>query len=714
MMRFMDGFDHYGTNTANMLDGVYADGFNGSTLISAPAFGARTGPFALNPGQGGAPRKVFDWGTATAFLIGCGVAVDALPANNTNVRITEMRDGSNATAFSVGITSTGGVTLRNSSGTIVAQTQAPVIVASNWHFVEMEIDTVAGTFRLDVDGTTVINSTGLTLSSTAIAGVTVGAVTTGSLTSIWLDDLTIRDTTGDRNNSFDGDLRVATLFPAADGDNQGWTPQYRHKLGTGILDLHSTANACISSPSSTTTNLPAGDFTLEGFFRFDTLPTGGRKAVLFNKWDETNNRRSYQLFLGGPTLNNGNIVFRTSTDGAAGTVVNNISFPWPGGAPALYTWYHVAVVRSSDQLLLFINGTQYGLPQADSSTYFVGTEPLAIGGQVEGTNTVTSNTTLDGWVDEVRMSVGVARYTSNFTPTTVPFGRNSSTDPDFSSVVLLCGFDSGIADESSYARTVTARNSAVAVTPDDGTAAFQAIYHHTPQDDTFVQAALTPATQTLTLAANPSDGNSVTVGTYTDSGSNAAVYTFKTALASAFDVLIGATTADTLTNLIAALNLSAGAGTIYGTGTLVNDDVVASGLPSPQMLVTASTAGIVGNAIASTSSGLTGGGGWGAATLQGGTDIPSNSEFFFDRPPVGTTLVRAVQIVNRSFKSDAGPASVQSSFVGPLGGVTAGADNALTVSPVYRWDVYETDPDTDSSITPSTIVGGRVRLDRTA
>jgi hypothetical protein len=529
---------------------------------------------------------------------------------------------------------------------------------------------------------------------------------------MYADDWTLRDTTGSYNNDFEGDLRVATLFPNADAAAQGWTAEPRHNLGTGILsNIQTNTNAPgITCIASTSLDIGSQDFTLEGFFRFSALPTAGNKAQLFGKWDEANNRRSYQLYLGGPSLESGNIVFRTSTNGLAGTVVEKISFPWPGGAPDLDVWYSIALVRDAGELYLFINGVQYGLPVADTDTYFAGLSLFSACVQTAGSNGV-ANTWFTGWGDEFRITIGAGRYTSNYAVTTVPYPRNVGGDPLFADVVLLCGFDSGINDESAYGRSVTAIGGAAQLTPDDGQFAFQVIAHHAPQDDTFIQAALLPAMQTLTVAGQPANGETATVGHYTSGGSHAAVYTFNTVLGGAFSVLIGASVDATLNNLAAAINKGAGIGVVYGTGTIVNDDVFGSGLPAPQMLVTALVPGTAGNAITCTDT--ISGGGWDGATLSGGANIPGYSEFYFDRPPSNTTLVKAVQLVNRSFKSDAGSANVQASFLGPLGTVANGADNPLTVSPTYRTDIFETDPDTGGNITPSTIVGGKVRIDRT-
>lgn len=719
---WMDGFDHYGSGAvglSNMLSGLWASVPNSTfATIGAPSWLARTGPYAIaNSTDNNGFRRVLP-GAVSALMATFGFATTRLPNLNNLSYPIQFRSGANALLFQLAVQSTGVIEFQAADGTVLAATQAPVVVAETWHLFEMKIDIGAGTFELHVDdasgsGVAVIDASGLSLGATNIAQIAVLIGSGGGFNrddgSPWMDDLYIRTTTGSHNNDFSGDVRVAALYPNADAAAQGWTAQARRKYGNGILDLFTSVDACISCPNAASTDLGAGDWTIEGWHRFGALPTGSNRSQLFGKWDETNNRRSFQLYLGGPLLENGNLVFRTSTDGTAGTVTESISYPW---TPATDTWYHIAVVRASNELLLFVNGQQLGLPIADATTYYAGVEPLGIGGQVEFTASVITGTTLDGWMDELRMTVGFARYTSNFTPTG-PFPRGSGSDPEWADVVLLCGFDSGLNDESSYARTVTSRNGAAAITPDDGLANYQSIYQHLPQDDTFIEASLVAASSILTLGGQPTANDTVTVGHYTNSGSHLAVYKFVAAVSTAFDVKIGATVAATLFNLLSAINHIAGSGTLYGTGTFVNDDVTAFGLPGAQMSVVANIAGTGGNSIPSTDT-LTLTGGWTGTTLAGGSNIPGYSEFYFDRPPPNTTIIFGVEVVTRGFKTDAGTGSEQSSLIGPLGGNTDGANNAMTVNPTYRFDIFETDPDTGSSITPSTIVGGRVRVNRTA
>jgi hypothetical protein len=100
-------------------------------------------------------------------------------------------------------------------------------------------------------------------------------------------------------------------------------------------------------------------------------------------------------------------------------------------------------------------------------------------------------------------------------------------------------------------------------------------------------------------------------------------YTSVTALtepAVPYEVLIGATAADSMTNMAAAVNGSAGAGTLYGTGTVASEEVtaVASTDGSDELLtVTAIERGTAGNSIATTTDSAEAV--WGGAVLSGGT-----------------------------------------------------------------------------------------------
>lgn len=709
---FLDGFDTYGSaavGIANMLTGAWAQ-VSPSSGPATPAWGARTGSLALVSNNDLGARLVLP-ATKTRIFLSCGFAVRTLPVSNFTNQICSFRDGANAVIANLWVQSTGVIVLANAANAVLASTQGPVIVTQNWHFLEMDFNIAGQAFVLRVDdptgaATPAINVGGLGLVG-PVAQLTFIDGLGGAAVQTWLDDLFVRDALGAVNNTWLGDRRIATLLASADTAAAGWSPRYYQKLGAGILN-NTVAQSAVSAATATSLNVGSGDYTIETFVRFQALPGGASKAVIFGKWDETANQRSYQLFLGSVALNGGALCLQTSTDGTVSTVAQPIVYPF---TPEIDTWYHIALVRSASNLLLFVNGQRLGLPIADANTYFAGAAPAGLGGQVETLGGAIANTSLTGWVDETRFTVGFARYTANFTPTVVPFPRTVGGDPQFASVQLLCGFDSLIQDESSATRALTARGGAVQKTVSDGplVGVFSTIGKAIPDDNTFVEAPFLAASSILTLNAQPANNDTVTAGT--KAGPATAVYTFKTVLAAAFDVLIDTTLQNTLQNLFNAINAGPGAGTKYGAATTANLDVTASQLPAGQMAVAANTLGTGGNAIA-TSVVLTNGGAWTGATLAGGTNIPAASEFKVQRPPPLTTIISAVQIAQRSFKSDSGTCSVNSALIGPLGGVTAAAAHNLTVSPSYYNDIYEADPDTAASITAATLINGRIRLNR--
>lgn len=111
-----------------------------------------------------------------------------------------------------------------------------------------------------------------------------------------------------------------------------------------------------------------------------------------------------------------------------------------------------------------------------------------------------------------------------------------------------------------------------------------------------VTAAESFVTDPLTLTGQPLNTETVTLG--------AKAYTFLTVLVDADgNVAIGATTAISVANLIAAITLDpAGSGTAYAATMTANADATAeTGAPGETVMVAkALTAGVTGNAIAST------------------------------------------------------------------------------------------------------------------
>lgn len=710
---WMDGFDHYGDDSSALLDGVWAelDTFLGVINFVPPGVGARTGARCLSiSSSAGAPstvtiaRRVLG-ATHDELFISMGIYLEGLPVNDTKFSPIQMRDVSNNILQTLTVGSDGRLIFRDGDHTdaVLAQTSGPVLVSGTWHHLEVRLvrHASAGIIEVRVDEVEVLNTTGLALGAVSFAQFVVSSGGGGDADGYFIDDLIIRDAAGTRNNGFEGDLRVATLQPIANGVNQGWAKRPIVKLDVGVLEVQdSVRNEAVAFADNAALEIGANDFCVETFVRFNSVPGGTEEHTILSKWRESTDDRSWRLLVNGPTLG-GNIVFETSVLGTSGDNIEVHAFPF---IPIKNRWYHVAVTRSGTSSRLFIDGVQVGVTQTDSRTYFNGIAKLFVNALQDGVSTVVDDSGVDGWFDGTRITITEARYTSNFAPPSAALPADLGGDALYDEVELLLNYDVATnPDQSANAFSDELLGGAAILFPDDEIA-FENIHGFVPNDFDFVEADLVAALGTLTFGANPLNTETVTLGGTT--------YTFLTILVDTADnVLIGADAAESMDNLKAAVNLEAGVGTLYGTGTVLNADAAMSDLPGAQGLATAKTAGAAGNSITSTET-VTGGS-WAAATLEGGSDIPANSEFVISAMPPDTTRIKSVAIVGRNFKTDGGSSEMQMSFVEAGGSSLAGATRPVTLTPTYYEDTFETDPSTAGDITPSTLVGARIRLNRT-
>lgn len=85
-------------------------------------------------------------------------------------------------------------------------------------------------------------------------------------------------------------------------------------------------------------------------------------------------------------------------------------------AISLNTWYHLAIVRvsSGNTTTVYANGSSIGSWNADTTNY--ATTALLV-----GMRTATAGQSFNGYIDDLRITKGVARYTGAFTPPTAAF-----------------------------------------------------------------------------------------------------------------------------------------------------------------------------------------------------------------------------------------------------------------------------------------------------
>ena len=164
----------------------------------------------------------------------------------------------------------------------------------------------------------------------------------------------------------------------------------------GATSLYVADNVTVSSSDGF--NMGTGDFTIEGWYYL----TQFNNHFLYDQWDSS-------------STGAGNIqIYVKSNEGGAIRVYYDGSsrFTTTGGF-SLNTWTHLAVVRSSNTIKVYFNGTADGTTQSYSGQ-FGKTGDLYIGDQHAGGGGAPQM-----YVDDLRVTKGLARYTSNFTaPTT--------------------------------------------------------------------------------------------------------------------------------------------------------------------------------------------------------------------------------------------------------------------------------------------------------
>ena len=167
------------------------------------------------------------------------------------------------------------------------------------------------------------------------------------------------------------------------------------KFGGASIRLNGI-NDYFNTPNSSEFNFGTDPFTAECWVYFNNNTA---RQVVFSYYQDSNTGWNVQIF-------NGKIIVNLSGDGIDITGSSTL---------AANTWHHIAVSGTSGAsgIRLFVNGTQEGSTWTGATAL---NSTAAFGmGQILGA------LFLDGFIDEVRITKGVARYTANFTPPTAPF-----------------------------------------------------------------------------------------------------------------------------------------------------------------------------------------------------------------------------------------------------------------------------------------------------
>lgn len=161
------------------------------------------------------------------------------------------------------------------------------------------------------------------------------------------------------------------------------------KFGGASMLFDGTGDYLVAA--ATPNLISSGSFTIEFWVYWNAIPS------------------NFIALLGGTTANT-QLFITTKSNGqgirfgltgvaeyAAGTQT------WVTG-----TWYHIALVRNGTDVKFYVNGTNISDSTYTNSTTYSGA--LLIGGGLSGT------ADFNGYIDDLRITKGYARYTANFTP----------------------------------------------------------------------------------------------------------------------------------------------------------------------------------------------------------------------------------------------------------------------------------------------------------
>lgn len=205
------------------------------------------------------------------------------------------------------------------------------------------------------------------------------------------------------------------------GDSKISTAQ--SKFGGASLLLDGTGDY-ISSPSTSDLAFGTGDFTIECWAY---KSAGSNNGIL-----------QISSTAGGLQANSTLNLSIASFAGTIGIYANNSSYASTAFTNTINVWYHYAIVRNNGITKFYFNGnlvTDIGTSGAiTDTTNYTGTY-LVIGGYY------STSYLWNGYIDELRITKGYARYTGNFTPSTTAF---SNTGGDVGKALVVNSTATGV------------------------------------------------------------------------------------------------------------------------------------------------------------------------------------------------------------------------------------------------------------------------------
>ena len=355
-----------------------------------------------------------------AFQLGTGdfeisgwFYVSSLAATN----ILDTRSSNGLTPYSVGFSSLG---YPNMFDGTIDPTGSSGIKAGQWNYVVWT--RVSGTLRMFVNGTSVYSASNSSNFTGAGSNLTIGSIVGGIAQPLngYMSDLRIvkgsgittstvptEPLTAITNTSLLLNFTNAGIYDATSkndletvGNAQISTAQFQFAPSSMAFDGNGDY---LIMPDAQTGQFLTGDFTVEYWCRFGSQGTNYAPQVgtltsasLSGTWrfgTFTNNGGVYLAYHNGSAF----------VDVQFGSTAYNDN-----------TWRHFALTRSGTTVRAFVNGTQVGTNQTVSQN-FNSSNKVSVGAEL------LSPSYFNGYIQDLRITKGYARYTANFTAPTAAF-----------------------------------------------------------------------------------------------------------------------------------------------------------------------------------------------------------------------------------------------------------------------------------------------------
>jgi hypothetical protein len=178
------------------------------------------------------------------------------------------------------------------------------------------------------------------------------------------------------------------------------------KFGGASILFDGTGDYCQLANNSAF-QFGAGNFTIEYWFYPTNLSSVKQHLNPDITVASNATQASYAIITNGTA-----VLYYLSSSGTAWNIASGVSV----GTAILNVWQHLALVRNGNTITPYLNGTA-GTTTTTSASLFNFSSALIIGWQANG----GAGQEFSGYIDDFRITKGVARYTANFTPPTEPF-----------------------------------------------------------------------------------------------------------------------------------------------------------------------------------------------------------------------------------------------------------------------------------------------------